>query len=720
LSKQSIFENAKHENFTINKGDEICIVRFDCDLKTLSQLFGVIQYFEGTKNRLNSFFSINYFRYEKGNKREIDKFYRENKRSKEFFEVNKKGQYIIDSKRQAFLNAGKNQKIIIWEPIFPSDKKEETDVAYIQYFLLVLKYMEKQGYRYNVRISAGENSEYKYNPIEYGDKGSRLRTFLYLYPTEDLSKIYIYSKYEKVDEEKNKVVEIEWQHIKAENKDDVSLNFGKIFPLITITPDIYKALVQTTCDQNIGKDEWSKRFYELYKIYIRRFLQKKYKDTEIMISHVKINGLNNFENDSLLEGLIFVSTLAYLEEYSLTDIDRRKDLARLHEICVDYAQGIAQLLENIIYHVVRNPRTDTYDGGCGSFTFRIREKKKANYYKAKGDIDKLNFSNFMELYVADFNYGQFNGFVNKFVENIKNRGDRWANILNEEDVELPQLFGENLKNTKMEKYFNEGENIAMHYGLQILNSVVMTGGGSLYVSSGSFNDKKSTPKNFFFNKYKDKSYFQPKFLWRNGTAYIIYLPVKYGGVVKYGDVISVSNLRCNESKKDGKQLTVTPASWETVALTSKSKDDAVKKVNEELSKNIKGKNYYYIDFSCITSQYIYAYEVLSKAIFLLLHEGKLKDIALINIPKEYDVIKVFRQFALFYDRFGENSVMEGKSVYLIDAGGALDLLLYGSKIESIKENLAFNKIYGGYSDEAMEIIKHLCDRAERGKNGRKS
>mgnify|MGYP005799792819 FL=1 len=59
--------------------------------------------------------------------------------------------------------------------------------------------------------------------------------------------------------------------------------------------------------------------------------------------------------------------------------------------------------------------------------------------------------------------------------------------------------------------------------------------------------------------------------------------------------------------------------------------------------------------------------------------------------------------------------MKQKSVYLIDREAALDLLLYGKDLDSIKKNLAYGKIYGGYSDDAMAIINTLISK-RKGKN----
>lgn len=706
----------KNHNFFV--GDEICVVRFKCNLVTLSDMLASIKYLEGNSTDIATSFTIKHFNYQKGNKREIETIYNENQNSKEFFEFNRKEKFIVSSNRENFHNADKDKKIIIWEPIFLSEKaeieketKEKTDVANFQYFMLALRYFEENGYRYSICISAGKSGDNIYTPIDYGEKWSRLRMLLYLYSLEELSKIYIYGKYKK---SKEKVEEIRWGHVRAERALEDLSNVGKIFPLVSITPEVYKALVQTKCTKEGDGEKPLDRFYGLYEIYRNRFLQKKYGGKAVNESLIEENGFDNFKNDSLLEGLIFVSTLTYLEDKTLTDKKRRKDLTRLHEICVDYAQGIAQLMENIVFHVIKSK-----SGGCGSFTFRIRNKKEAFYHKEKDK--KLNFSNFMELYVADFNYGTFNGLVSKFVENVQNREKSevvWSDKLTTSSVKLPHLFGENLQGTLMESYFTDGNNIAMHYGLQILNSVVITGEGCLYVASGSPSDKRLDATNSFFNEYKRSSYFQPDFLWKNGTAYIIYLPIKHEEIVNYGDVIAVSNEKCEQRKTDCIALTVSPKVWETVAATADQKARDVDTAVGELSKQIKKKKFSYIDISCVTTNHIYAYEVLSKAVFLLLNEEKLKDIALINIPNEYDVIKIFRQFALFYDRKGKSAGMQDKSVYFIDADGALDLLLYGDRMDSIKENLAYGKIYGGYSGEAMEIINHLCKRVESGSAGK--
>ena len=673
---------------------------------------------ENELENVNFFYDIMFFKYT-GKDRSLSLIYDENKKSTCFLETNKN--YLESSTISAFCREENNKKIILWEPLFTLKKEDNTDIEHFQYFLLILNYLEHKNYNFTVRISAGEQTDnnYIYNPIAYQEAWSRLRTFLYLYPANILSKIFIYGKYKKLDKEHNITSEeIRWAHLKAENKEeDQPLNFGKIFPLIAIDHNMYKALVQTSCGQDCTGNEWAEKFYNLYKIYIRRFLQAKYKIGTVMESHVKANGFYNFEKDSLLEGLIFVSILVYLEDYSLTDKSRRKELTRLHEICIDYAQGIAQLIENTLFHVIRNENTEEYDSGCGSFTFRIREKSAATYLKNSGTNNEEKFSKIMELYVVDFNYRNFEGFVNKFINNVNKR----SSIIEPAEIKLPHLFGEGLeKNSSMKRYFEDSENIAMHYGLQILNNIIVTMDGSLYVVSGSGEDNRpDEEKNSFFNS-KANMYIKPDFFWKNGTAYVIYLPIKYEQELNYGDVISISNFECQEYSGGFYVQLLKDKHWvPDISLTPEGKKIAIDNIKNRLLNEINSiesteDKIFYIDINAWNLNLnIYLYEVLSKAIFILLHEKNLSSfnhIALINLPSEYDVIKLFRQFALFYNRWGENENMANKSVYFMDCEGELDLLLYGEKLDRIKNNLAYGKIYGGYSSVAMEIIRHLSER----------
>lgn len=695
----------------INKDDVICIFRFRCNSEAASKLFdGVRFYFSGIEGEgaYNNKFVVRYFRYN-GECRAVDTFYKENIHSNNFFEHNNK--YIKKIERSEFYKAEKSQKIVLWEPVFTQESPdiEDTDVIYFQYFLLVLNYFRHNyAYRYSIRISAGSKGRSLiYNPITYTGAWSRLRAFLYLYSEEELSNMYIYGEYNGV----------KWQKLIHVDSDAQMLNFGKIFPLIEINEESYTVLTQVACGgENDEETLMIKKFRNLYKIYLNR--AKEY-DVEPYC--------DKFKNDSLLEGLIFYATLAYMPKPSVGVWADNDKLLQLHETCVDYAQGIAQLLENIVYHV--NGKNG--ESGCGVFTFRIRGIRDASYFPNNGNCIALEgadeFKYFMELYVSDVHYQIFDGFVNKFLSNVRQRDEfqksDWYVKLND-IVKLRHLFGEDLdKAPEVFNYYSSSQNIAMHYGLQIFNNVVISAQGSLCVSSCPYNSVDASDANYFFND-GGMGIYERKFMWENGTAYIVYLPVRYQQrETDYKD-IAVSNFKCEVIGKSAFHQLDVPVTFLSRKIAGSDKENLVESIRCELHKQLcKDDTVYYIDFGEDGKKMInnlFAFEVIVKAVFMLMCpvqdvKNKINNIAFVNIPYKYDVIKLFRQFALFYNRYGENMQMKQKSVYLIDREATLDLLLYGKNLDSIKKNLAYGKIYGGYSDDAMAIINTLISK-RKGKN----
>lgn len=725
----------------LEKDLEVCTVRFLCNLKNFSELFTVINYLG------------------MGGKSYSDKILLSENFTILFSKNNADGEIKL-SDLGDFRNADKEKKLTRWEPIFSENDKSD-DVAYFQYFLLILKYLAKEKYNYMVRISAGYDSKNcEYMTIQYNGKWSRLRTFLYLYSDEELSKILIYSKIKG----KNG-----WRRIKDIDKVTKSVDFGKIFPLLPINAATYNALVNTSCEK-IEQDAWQIKIYNLYDAYRDRVLVnsvleykekskklkkqeerlkenwekendaanrgdwekfEKLKQTNIglrkevdalshKIAEERNHYFSHYKNDSLLEGLIFAATAFYLDDRDLLTESKRKKLTELHEICVDYAQGIAQLIENIIYHVIGE---ESKECGCGSFTFRVREREDAGFYIVKNAFS-ADIKKFMEIYVADYNYDNFGGFVNKFCENVENRfsGDKaeLQKLANKKNtIGLPNFFGENLGPDRyMTEYYEDSKNIALHYGLQIFNNVVKTNDGCLYMTSGAWDDSGITDTNKFFSEDyvdMDKRYKDPELFWRNGTAYIVYLPIKFKTQeINYTDAVAESNI--DISANNSRELLLLLPLDKRYALTAVGKKDCVEDICK-IIKKIKADSWdgiYFIDFKKFYEEIIKVgipfnkFEILAKALFLLFAETfDFKDIAIVNLGEEYDVVRMFRQFALFYNRAGNCRNMDKRSVFLVDDLGQFDILIYGKNLNTIEQNLAYGQIYGGYSDTAMTIINHI-------------
>ena len=111
-------DQKKIENIAMGTGDEICIVRFDCNLETLSKLFDAVQFLERKRDNSVSLFSIKYFRYN-GDSLYINTFY--NEKPENLFEFKK--DYVINSAKEDFFKAAIDKKLILWDPCFMSDEK---------------------------------------------------------------------------------------------------------------------------------------------------------------------------------------------------------------------------------------------------------------------------------------------------------------------------------------------------------------------------------------------------------------------------------------------------------------------------------------------------------------------------------------------------------------------------------------------------------------------
>ena len=141
--------------------------------------------------------------------------------------------------------------------------------------------------------------------------------------------------------------------------------------------------------------------------------------------------------------------------------------------------------------------------------------------------------------------------------------------------------------------------------------------------------------------------------------------------------------------------------------TSSPKNSLVLNMVELLSEETEINDNLYIDCCHINNHFMM--EILAKTIFLCFAKTNLKNVALINLSNQLEVIKLFRQFAMFYDRFGNNSIMKDKSIFITDDNAIIDILLCGS-ISSIKHCLYNNQISGGLNEEVMKIIKYLSKR----------
>lgn len=690
----------------LEKGEYLCVIRLKSDPAELTQINKIIEnILHGNIQR--SEYIIGYF-HNNGDKRDFSKLLNENRYSSKHFEKNKG--YIEEVTFDKFISSPARK--ILLEINIRSGNEIELQYLLLQLHQLRSKYLDE---KFVVFILS--NTYDKENGIyDFLDTSDyfRIRTLLFFYSPslgldaqnicDDLLIGYNYTS-------KN-TTKIAVHKIFASDKKLVfNGSFKRIMPIIPINKESYQVLTAQIYSES---NEQIKPWISTLERVVSGFKSL----TQNIIN--RVDSANEVEKiiktDIYLEKLIFYSTLYFIyDENNQLNIN---ELLLLHEICVDYAQGVAQLIENAYLHAVKQVG-GMQPCGVANFTIRIRKKEDAEglYLNSCEQMDGYPFKNvafFMELYVTDLQFEDFQNIKDKFLLNARsrynNRGKTESGIVLtklQESLNLKNLFTG--RGFYLEKYLSDPLNVAYHYGLQILNNVIAVADGYLYVKSGNkIEDEYSLLNNYYKQQSID---------WQNGTAYVIYLPIKFNKQIDYHDTVAVINETLS-SEYDTKEITL---DWNdlqqcnTVSLDESRKELYINKIKDCLKNEFDGRDrtIFYIDCSkCPNS----LFEPLAKAIFLCmaLSDSHIKHIAIINIRNRYEVVKLFRQFALFYNREGKNNSMKGKSVFIVDKEAELDILLCGN-IDTIVENMYYGQINGGLDGRTIEIMKHLGNRGQ--KNG---
>ena len=709
--------NIKAEFPEIGKDSEICVIRFRCKNRNMAELKIVIDNILSGYNVETNDFIIRYFK-NKGEEIRAEEIFRTNLQSTKHFQSNEN----IEKSDISKFKESKGKRSFLFEVIYTGevedDFQEIQDAISFQYLQLCLAYLLAKEEDFVICISNDFSSTKKiYSAIDSGDI-YRIAYFLYYFINSQVGGgNYLRDRIFFIGFSKDKGTYCA-QLYSVKKKD--SYMFGKILPLFPLSKELF-SVFSLKSTNSIKKSFWKTALEKI----ITYNLKKMATEGEL------INKL--LESDSYLEKVLFLHTIRYIiaedKEY-LTE----EHIRQIHEICNDFTQGIMQLIENALFYVTEA------NIGNANFAIRIRNKTKqgekiSEKYLDKEVLNKLkddkeefgtlsNTKYWIELYVTDLVYEpqNFQGIVNKFLFNMKNRDSENINYYNKliDNLSLKNFF-ENAGEVNLSEYYKRQENIVHHYGLPILNNLIKACNGFLYVRSGE-GEKNTYSNNYYLNK--SQLYRFTDFPWHNGTAYIIYLPIKLEKKIDYTDsLISINNDTIYKENKRINKINI-EYNW-SLSIEGNTLAEMKEKLIKQLKNNIRESvlnyvckkninvNMLVIDcqewFSRIATDIKFTfdpYEILAKAIFLYLVEGDINYIALINVINEYDVIKVFRQFALFYDRQGENEKMKDKSIFIIDKNAEADIILKGN-ISEIKNNMQLSQIYGGIAENFMKVIKYL-------------
>lgn len=667
----------------LTKDSHICLIECEfssecvLNLSTLVDLIISDNYSDPTDIRVSFYTYV-------GSPLKVTAVYSNNKKSKIPFEKNNKGRkrpFFIKESLNNFLSS--TNKMFLFE--LHSFNKEITsndsqiDTVNFEHICLLYHKLTKMKFDFYFLISGIPNSSRRYTSVKDSDY-HRARSFLFLeslYGVNERIKVYAEFCDNWVSFYNPDVVE---RINDPKQKTDVIMNdskFGKILPLISINKETYSCFHKKAYlfKENQSPDLIEIRIRELMHFFILRLKPLLSKDEQKLLNSL-------LPLDNLFEAIVFLSTLYYVSENNHNILEK---IEQLHENCIDYAQGVFQLLENSYYHVITES-----DTGWGNVAFRIR--------LVNPELNLPNKYNY-EIHVNDLLESQSGtvGVVDNLVENYPE--------LKGAAIELEHVFNYS-KNKKLAEFWGKEKNIAHHYGLMILNNAVLSHKGIIHVRSAD---------SIYFSDAPDLKY-DKQIPWINGTSYYLEIPIILNkSEFIHWDNIALQNPSFNNSRGSSEVLIgKNKLDLSTCFFSSKQKQTFIDKKFALLNKTSFNKDVVYI-IDCTEINSETEYEVLAKVVFLLLSSSNdLERVAFINLGSKYNVIKIFRQFAMFYNRQGMNKTLSNKGVFFVDKEAKLPLLLLGHIIDIINEIYAL-ELTGEVDETAATIINCLGGRVNEPK-----
>lgn len=687
----------------IHANTHICLVRCKFNIGTAMQILDVVKYL--SDKELKPSFPDNDFDFSfKVTSCDFNLIKRYNAIAKYSFQslfdsMGSEEDLFLNSNREEYLNANSRKLLIIEFHSFVSSAEQyieiSVDTLAFSYVSIALNHLVKTGKQDFCFFFSGMPQTNNHFTCVSNEDYYSVRAFMFfqtIYGAND----YFY--FLNDNDKKNEPI---WKRLysdpnvsnilnkQLETKDIFNDGFGKILPLIRIDEENYKLLQVPAYSETKDTSLLRRRYKDLLKNYT-----SKLSDFLSVEQKTELNSC--LLADNLFEALFFTSSLYYL---FVTYQENMGDLGIFHEQCMDYVQGLYQLIENTFFHVVSGVRK-----GFGNLSFRIRENKNTEQPKYT-----------YEIYITDSPYYDSDclGIVDTFRDNFKELAD--AKII------LRDFFEEGT-NAELASFLDNNNNIAYHYGLQILNNTILTYNGSLSVRSGKGSDNFYCSQAELANTHINSD----PWPWHFGTAYRIYIPIDHHlKSINHQDSIAIKNHCASmlpDTSKDFCSINQIIDSM-PIDISFISSLQKVEYVERKLNilktiptgtsipctaEKFDADTIYKID--CCNLKTETQFEIVAKIAFLCLTRyPNLNNIALINLNTKYSVIKLFRQFALFYNRYGQRAQLNSKCVFIVDSEAKLMLYLRG-QINDIIADMQNLQIIGGMDETAMSIVGHLGEK----------
>lgn len=398
----------------------------------------------------------------------------------------------------------------------------------------------------------------------------------------------------------------------------------------------------------------------------------------------------------------------------------------------DFSMGTIQLIENAFKHAKN-----------GYFCYRIHKSvEKSIYLKDNYDINCNDKTPpfYLEVLISDFN--NESDIPKKFIQNIKSRADfnvsdEMLNTL-EEKLKLKDFFNPTGECKEFwQKYYEDKSNIALHYGLNIFEQVVMSSEGKFILDSSS--DLYLSSDKRFGYEYVKPNDIKNLISHIPGTQYKIILPIKKVSFIQKSTGLKL-HLDTQQLKKEWKQKTIHFIQKQNVSNIGIENDDipftdftncdpqykeaTVKRLFEILKSKVcdLGKNTIVV-FDVKEFHFSIQSEVFAKALICLLSKTNIEKIAIINASHKF-MSTFIRVFGLLYYKKITCDFLEKSEIYLcgdfnLESDNNVEVIFKGKDIRKsvwLSKQIADYK--GEYSSE-LSILENIAVKCEKTR-GRKS
>ena len=399
-----------------------------------------------------------------------------------------------------FSNRLENGKDVLW--YFRINMGQEDDIVNLMHFYLI-----KQRYENVLAVLITPNIEYD----------MKISMYLSFEIKKDRNTVFIKTPADKVQ-----LYKIVHRLPGASLRERKDVTLTKFLPLIEVTDETYDFLSGTV---EAAKNKIHSRKMDVGSVWentvmntcIGLFTQYNRVTSEKYINSEEFT--NAISNVTVLAYILFCAFRNHCEErrkvFEIPKIEQELSDAR------DIAEGILQILENIILHAWNN---------VGYFSFRIHDGKKSDYLRneyAEYISDYKNTSNavFLEMFIADCYLGNREAtnesiLCKRFMKNLLERSkqDKAIRPFIQEykNLEVKDFFD----NAIWKKYNAVSDNIIEHFGLQLFDKIINSCNGCFGVISTS--DYKYQDKQCYYSVKKDKNQYKHVI---PGTQYKALLPI---------------------------------------------------------------------------------------------------------------------------------------------------------------------------------------------------